>query len=213
MTDEQLQQVGQRMKARMGNTTDVALGREDIEFSVHGAPKVEPVYVLRWGREAEPERPRGSASFTVRLCPDTPDELVAYMCAALAEGQELGLPDSYRIEFLPEITLQGPTAVVLNGHQLRIAELERAYTSAPRERLDPSQPYSEAEAEADVERVARALADYEPGGPWPDEAACVAASRKDAALLLSRLHGWKRGAPPSSPGHHHARSVFEGGEG
>lgn len=126
-------------------------------------------------------------------------------------------------EVLPEIVLTGDTAVVLNGHQLRIAETQTGVTAKPRERVDPAEAYTAEEAERDLERVAGALmVEYGLGAalahtePWPDDpkpaasdGADVSPWRKQASLLLSKLHGWRRGAPASSAGHHHARRVFE----
>jgi hypothetical protein len=205
MTDEQRTRVLQRVKARVAGVEDLR-----IEWDADAVPEAG----VSLGKMAG--APNG-VPFSSRT-PWTENELVEWIC------------DGWRSNgatVLDEIRLTSDVAVVLDGHQLRIAELERAYHSAPRERLDPSQPYSEAEAEADVERVARVLmAEYGAGAdserevpethdpkPRAAEMRNASAWRREAALILSKVKGWQRGAPPSSPGHHRARGIFEGGEG
>jgi hypothetical protein len=198
MTDEQLQRVMQRMKARLP-------GMKGAEFSVIDGDKLQisgpsiGLYLLLGDEQSE-------------------DDVVERFCE-LARSNDLVVLD--------EIRLHGDVAVVLDGHQLRIAETQTGVTAKPRERVDPAEAYTAEEAEADVERVARVLmAEYGAGvdserevpethDPKPRAAEMRNASawRREASLLLSKLHGWKRGAPPSSPGHHRARGIFEGGEG
>lgn len=198
-TDEQrLTAVMQRLKARLPGVDlrGIALDEEAVSLTV--GIDVEAAQRAGVHLTSDTDEIR-----VVRRVWDEGDTPVVAAFASLFPGA------------LNEITLAQDLAVVLNDHQLRIAETQTGVTAKPRERVDPAEAYTAEEAEEDVMRLARALADYEPGGPWPDEAACVAASRKQAALILSKLHGWRRGAPPSSAGHHHARAVFEdetGGE-
>lgn len=99
-----------------------------------------------------------------------------------------------------ELHLTEDTLVHLGAHKLRIAELQRDVSSVPRPPVDPNQPYTEGMAEADIARVS-ALLDPETHGNQV---------RARAALILSKLHGWKLGAPPESPGHAYARRVHDG---
>lgn len=194
MTEEQLQRVMRRMKARLP-------AMKDAEFSVIDGGKLQisgptlGLYLLVGEGWSE-------------------NDVVEEFCE-LARQQD--------IVVLPEITLVVDTAVVLNGHQLRIAEQQVAVTSTPRVKVDPAEAYTAEEAEADFDRLAVALmhaytegAEIEHTEPWSDDPKPRAAEmrdasvwRREASLLLSKVKGWQRGAPPSSAGHQHARRVFE----
>jgi hypothetical protein len=104
---------------------------------------------------------------------------------ALNEGRELEVPDPLR---------PGDVLVVNGAGQAVRWE------------------YTVEDAEADIGTAARALADYEPGGPWPDEAANVAASRCEAARMLLKLTPWRAAVPVPSPGFVHVQQVAKRGE-
>lgn len=184
MDESAMVRVAQRMKARLSGVADLTFERVEAGD-----------LWLRFDVNGKPYSlgPRG----------ETEEEVMSSL-VELARVAEL--------EVFPEIVLTGPTALVLDGHQLRVAELGRAYDVRVRERVDPDAEYTAAEADEDVNRLALLIASYERTAATPadDGAAIVRKARKDAALLLSRFHGWKRGAPASSPGYNHVRDVFDG---
>lgn len=100
-----------------------------------------------------------------------------------------------------EIHLTEDSVVHLGPHKLRIAELNLDASSVPRPPVDRSHGYTAEMAEQDILRVAAIIARSE-------TQAEIEEARPAAALLLSKLHGWKMGAPPESPGHAYARRVF-----
>jgi hypothetical protein len=210
-TDEQrLTAIFQRLKARLPGVDlrGIAVDEETVSVTV--------------GIDVEAARAAG-----VTLTSDTDEIRIVRRVWDEGDTKVVAAFCSLYPDALNELVLAQDLAVVLNGHTLNVAETQRGVTATPRERLDPSQPYSEAEAEADVERVARVLmAEYGAGvdserevpethDPKPRAAEMRNASawRREAALILSKVKGWQRGAPPSSPGHHRARGIFEGGEG
>lgn len=116
---------------------------------------------------------------------------------------------------MKDLVLDEDTRVTVGPHKLVIAELQQQVTVTPRAPTDYSHGYTDLFGEADVERIARALSAAFEAGATAERAGKAEAFddyrylNRDAALLLSKLHAFKLGAPPESPGHAYARRVFE----
>lgn len=108
---------------------------------------------------------------------------------------------------MTDLVLTEDTRVTVGPHKLVIAELQQQVTVVPRPPVDYSHGYTDQFGAEDVSRITNWLRgvyrngaeDVGPDRDW----------RAEAAHLLSKLHAFKLGAPPESPGHAYARRVFE----
>lgn len=130
------------------------------------------------------------------------EQVRLYVNAAL----NVGRAERFRLRVLPEVVLREDTAVLLNGHQLRIAERGEAVSVRPR--AAPG-GYTEEDAQQDIRRLATALCDE---AETMDTDPQVQDFLQDAALLLSKLIGWRRGTA-GSEGDAYAKRLWESGPG
>lgn len=181
MNEEQLLMLGKRLRSRLRDATQIRVEYDGVVIKVAGMHNGEPFsigWVWEWQDNGE-------------------QELMAHLV------EQFSLRGFH---VLPVIGLITDMALDLNGHRLRISELQQEVTarSLPRKSLRV-EDYSADEGLEDVERLALVMFDLagDVGKTLPQE------FRVRAAFLLSRLHGWKRGAPEGSPGHQAVRDVAE----
>lgn len=215
MTADELRLIGQRVKARLPGMHGLTMIVEQDE----GGPQV----LVVGGTDA-----RTGEGVTVRWAMVEPVRDLADVLVELLVMRG--------IESIPEIKLQEPTCVTLNGFSMRVSELQQNIVARKAPKVDGLLPYSADDADADIQRLCSHLADAntirellaevtrqvrEDGqghmvllsNNWHRAAAQLMRDRPEpehiAARCLGRLRVFAHGAPESSEGHQRARAVFE----